>query len=178
MKQSGFTELTNTNTEITFRNKSFNLVGLDDVLGEPNPHTAFKGLDENKYNLVLVHNLDSLTSIAPEHIDLVLSGHTHAGEKSFMNGAVSGIDYLMLIGYFANINGQTSGFKFLTDRTLSFVNPGFSARFDRGSLPTQGCTIIELKKYDIDQVQLPDSKPKLNDLETEQVKSKPDRKAA
>ncbi|PEJ57191.1 metallophosphoesterase [Bacillus sp. AFS002410] len=78
---SGFTVLENNNVKIKLKNIEMNIIGLDDyLLGRPNPTEAFKDIDKNAFNLLLVHEPDVADRLKEYPIDLQLSGHSHGGQ--------------------------------------------------------------------------------------------------
>ncbi|PGS49373.1 metallophosphoesterase [Bacillus sp. AFS041924] len=79
---SGFTILENKQIEINLDEHSkLNIIGLDDyLLGRPNPSEAFKNVQNNAFNLLLVHEPDVADRLKEYPIDLQLSGHSHGGQ--------------------------------------------------------------------------------------------------
>jgi predicted phosphodiesterase len=141
MDKTGFQELTNKNINLNYNGKEFNIIGLDEpIYGQPNIESAFADVNEDDRNIVITHNLDVLTNNVPKCIDLVLSGHTHAGEFN-LGRVANGINYLKLVGLFEDLNQQIKGFKQLTDRTLSFIHPATYSRVPRIGIPKQGYVI-------------------------------------
>jgi len=158
MQKARFTDLTNTAALLDYNGNRIAICGLDDpIRGNPCYTQQLKEISEEPFNIMLVHALDGLTSELPNKFDLVASGHCHSGEFDF--GFIDGIDALVMWSHYLNINGQKRGLQFLTDRTLSYIDPGASAHFrDRytiGKLPllprffteTQGISIITLHGY-------------------------------
>lgn len=75
--------LRNTNKQIA----NINLAGVYDVVGKrldhkfkPDVKAALKGVDEKLPTILLAHQPKQLNYLENENIDLVLSGHTHAGQ--------------------------------------------------------------------------------------------------
>lgn len=79
---SGFTILENKQIEINLdKHSKINIIGLDDyLLGRPNPSEAFKNVQNNAFNLLLVHEPDVADRLKEYPIDLQLSGHSHGGQ--------------------------------------------------------------------------------------------------
>lgn len=80
-KRAGFTVLRNENVLLERNGSRIAVVGLDDwLLGKPNPDRARRGIPENMYTLLLMHEPD-YAGLASEHpFDLQLSGHSHGGQ--------------------------------------------------------------------------------------------------
>ena len=151
MEEAGFVNITNASHQLEYNGKKLFLIGLDDpLLGKPNPARAFENVEDDSFNILVVHSLDGLTSHVPELADLVLSGHVHAGELNFK--VINGYHYLAMLGYYHNLNHQQRGFKFLTPRTLSYIHPGvYSHARDGTFIPRigtdkQGIVILKLNK--------------------------------
>jgi len=77
-----------TNQAVRFGNDqgSFNLVGINDLVGgrfgirPPDAYAAFRGVDPTKPTIVLSHQPKSIELLAGLPFDLMLSGHTHGGQ--------------------------------------------------------------------------------------------------
>ena len=82
MQGSGFTLLKDQRTTITLENgEQVCLIGIDDiVLSKPQFDTAFKGIDENHFNLFISHAPDVVEYVNKWPIDLQVSGHSHGGQ--------------------------------------------------------------------------------------------------
>ena len=82
MEDSGWSMLRNTQSIIEIDGASLRLAGVDDMLaGRPNLEAALSGDSSPSLTLLLAHNpvlFDVVTTHYSEHVDLVLSGHTHA----------------------------------------------------------------------------------------------------
>ncbi|MFH1850648.1 MAG: metallophosphoesterase [archaeon] len=151
IERQGFEILTNKSAQLEHRGARYNIIGLDDATyGKIDVNAAMAGIGENDLNIMALHNLDGLTDEVPAILDFALSGHTHAG--IFNLGIIRGIDYLRKRGEFENINLQISGFKFLTDRTLSYISPGIFSylshkthgRIERIWVQKPGMTVLTL----------------------------------
>ena len=84
--------LINENRTITIRNRDISVIGIDDFVGgNANFKKAVKNLKQTDTNIVLSHCPEHRDIIAKEKgnltIDLVLSGHTHGGQISFLGFA-------------------------------------------------------------------------------------------
>ncbi|MFT5244892.1 MAG: putative MPP superfamily phosphohydrolase [Glaciecola sp.] len=84
--------LINENRSITIKNRQVSIIGIDDFVGGyPDFPKAVKNLKKTETNIVLTHCPQHRDPIAVEkadlHIDLVLSGHTHGGQISFLGFA-------------------------------------------------------------------------------------------
>jgi predicted phosphodiesterase len=149
MRSAGFYDVSNETRRFLHNGMQFSLSGLDDHLsGRPDPGRLSP--NPNHFNMLLLHSLDGLTAESPPVFDLVLSGHVHAGEPNL--GIVNGFDYLMMTGILLDLNNHTNGFKYLTDRTLSYVHPGgYSNARDGYKVPRflsdrQGVTVLTLRR--------------------------------
>jgi predicted MPP superfamily phosphohydrolase len=146
MEDAGYTNISNRKLVFPFNGSRVNLIGLDDVtLGKPQlPAPALE--DRFEKNILLTHNLDSVTSALPEYFDLILSGHLHAGEFNFK--FFSGLDFLKRVKVFEDLNEQSVGWKNLTWRTFSYISPGFSTHMPfRFNTLGEGATMIRLVNY-------------------------------
>jgi predicted MPP superfamily phosphohydrolase len=75
----GWENVTNKRVTVTVKNKSFSLVGFDDVRLLTSDLTALN--DEKRHpSILLVHGPDDLEGIDTKQIDLILCGHTHGGQ--------------------------------------------------------------------------------------------------
>jgi predicted MPP superfamily phosphohydrolase len=153
LSECGLVNLTNSLATIKLPKATLTILGLDDIkLGNPNDAVA-KNLAAGHCNIALMHNLDALSSRVPRVLDLVLSGHLHAGE--FALGRFDGTALMRLEQAYHNLNrhkGAKAAFAMLTSRTLSYSNPGFHSylkdtyRLRRFNTRTQGFTILTLRK--------------------------------
>lgn len=130
------------------RKKKVCVFGLDDYLfGERK--VFFDEVEEDNFNILLVHNLDSLHEFDYSKFDLILSGHLHSGEMNF--GVFDGCDYLKLKKHYNNFMSQKRGFKFLKENILSFSHPGMYTHvkekygLDRMFVQKEGIVIFEVK---------------------------------
>jgi hypothetical protein len=86
VKQLGIIPLLNEHVIIGEGDKQFNLVGLNDVIGErtgkyaPDAAQAYAGLNQNKSCIVLAHQPKMIINMDAYRCDLMLSGHTHGGQ--------------------------------------------------------------------------------------------------
>lgn len=78
---SGCQVLRNAGTPITRDGQTLWMVGLDDLwFGDFNPRLAFASVPKGATVIALSHNPDTAEKLAPQHPDLILSGHTHGGQ--------------------------------------------------------------------------------------------------
>ncbi len=82
----GVLPLANKAIQIGSGDKSFNLVGINDLTGTrfgiraPDVETAYLNADTTKPTIVLSHQPKALPLLAQYRCDLMLSGHTHGGQ--------------------------------------------------------------------------------------------------
>lgn len=82
----GIRPLLNESTVITTALGTFNLVGVNDLVGErlgilpPDFAAAFAKIDPAKATIVLAHQPKSILRVDQYRCDLMLSGHTHGGQ--------------------------------------------------------------------------------------------------
>jgi predicted MPP superfamily phosphohydrolase len=153
LRELGFRDLTNSSLSITHGGR-ISVVGLDEPeYGKVDAAAAFRGVQKEDFVIVATHNLDALTAETPSDIDLVLWGHLHAGEFSL--GGYDGVAWLERRGLFRNLNhhrGVREQWRFLTERTLSYANPGFHSRIRQAyHLPRlnthrEGIAILTLRR--------------------------------
>jgi predicted MPP superfamily phosphohydrolase len=84
--------LINESRSISIKNRSVSVIGIDDFVGGyPDFQKAVTNLRNTETNIVLTHCPQHRDTIVVEkaglHIDLVLSGHTHGGQISFLGFA-------------------------------------------------------------------------------------------
>ncbi len=84
LSRGGFTVLINAVRRVELPDGEFITVsGLDDyVLGKPNAPKAVSRLENDRFNVLLVHEPDVADRLIRYPIDLQLSGHSHGGQVS------------------------------------------------------------------------------------------------
>lgn len=151
MKQCGYTNLTNTN-KLFKQKRNIRIIGFDDIRrGKINYKKAMKETTKKEFNIAITHNLDALNETVPNILDLVLWGHLHAGELNLL--LMDGFSFMKADGKYFDLNGHRSATKachFLTNRTLSYANPGFYSYFRDAGLRRvntlrQGMAIITMR---------------------------------
>ncbi|WP_353625704.1 metallophosphoesterase [Bacillus sp. JCM 19041] len=81
LAKAGIEFLNNESTTIDVNGESLVIIGLDDyMLGEPQPESAFAGVDEEDFTVTLVHEPDVVDDLKSYPFDLQLSGHSHGGQ--------------------------------------------------------------------------------------------------
>ncbi len=86
LRELGVRPLLNEHVVIGEDKQQFNLVGLNDWMGQrvnfypPDIAKAYQGLDDSKPCVVLAHQPRMITEMAGVRCDLMLSGHTHGGQ--------------------------------------------------------------------------------------------------
>ena len=81
--------LINENRSLTIKNRDVSIIGIDDYVGgNADFKSAIKNLKTSQTNIVLSHCPEHRDIIADEkgnlNIDLILSGHTHGGQITFL----------------------------------------------------------------------------------------------
>lgn len=105
MRSLGITTLTNQNIVLGNERGKFNLVGINDLVGErigTMPHdidAAYKGLNISRPTIVLSHQPKSISLLKDRRCDLMLSGHTHGGQI-FPFGLLVKLDQPYLAGLY------------------------------------------------------------------------------
>ncbi|HEY9746222.1 MAG TPA: metallophosphoesterase [Oculatellaceae cyanobacterium] len=83
LQECGYTFLRNENASIERHGNALHFAGLDDLwYGIPDIAKGLEGIPSNQATVVLAHNpllFDPIAHAFSERVDLVLSGHTHAG---------------------------------------------------------------------------------------------------
>ncbi|MFT5848784.1 MAG: putative MPP superfamily phosphohydrolase [Psychroserpens sp.] len=84
--------LINENRTVTIKNRQVSIIGVDDLIGgQPDFKKAIKNLKASNTNIVLSHcpqYRDTIVFLNEDvTIDLVLSGHTHGGQITFLGYA-------------------------------------------------------------------------------------------
>ncbi|MNP08010.1 putative metallophosphoesterase [compost metagenome] len=81
LQESGFTVLQNSHEILTKHDSKIAVVGLEDMLlGNPDPKKALKGITEDTFSLLLMHEPDYADAAAHYPFDIQLSGHSHGGQ--------------------------------------------------------------------------------------------------
>ncbi|MGE0199375.1 MAG: metallophosphoesterase [Candidatus Melainabacteria bacterium] len=86
LESCGYDVLINRHTPVTLRGETITIAGLDDLwCGYPDIDASLAGSDPQRFTLMLGHNpllFDPVVRFTQHHgrpVDLLLSGHTHAG---------------------------------------------------------------------------------------------------
>jgi predicted MPP superfamily phosphohydrolase len=144
---AGFTELKNQEALLKIDGATLRILGIDDIRrGEKIPAFDINPDQREDTRILITHNLDAITQRTPHCIDLVLSGHTHAGQINL--GPITGIDFLKLFGGYSNLNSQTADWKSLSWRTLSLISNGFSPKgIPRINAGIDSIQMLTLKRF-------------------------------
>lgn len=127
LNKAGFTELNNKEAVLKIDGVPLRIIGLDDVRrGEILRAFDIPALEREQTRILITHNLDVLSARTPGCLDLVLSGHTHAGQINL--GLLSGINLLRVLDAFEDRNKHFRDWKSLSWRTLSCISNGFSPK--------------------------------------------------
>ena len=85
IQETGATVLINSNIRVNKNNKSYNIIGIDDLKhGNPDIENAFHGiipsLNSNCINIAFSHNPDMVLYLPKDKVDYFLCGHFHGGQ--------------------------------------------------------------------------------------------------
>lgn len=82
MEGAGFTVLVNETKKIRANNGDYiTISGLDDfLLGKPKVQQTLQKLQEKDFNILLVHEPDTVEKVLAYPVDVQLSGHSHGGQ--------------------------------------------------------------------------------------------------
>jgi hypothetical protein len=116
LSRAGVTVLRNTATEVRRAGAALQFVGFEDLLVKQFRAEAGLGaVNAERPVIALSHNPDTIESLAPAGVDIVLSGHTHGGQVSL---PFYGPPFLPM----KNKNLVSGLYEF--GRTRLYVNPG------------------------------------------------------
>jgi len=111
IRSLGIRALTNQHIVLGNEQGEFNLVGINDLVGERigiMPHdaeAAYAGLDSSRPTIVLSHQPKSISLVEGRRCDLMLSGHTHGGQI-FPFGLLVKVDQPYLAGLYQHTPEQ------------------------------------------------------------------------
>lgn len=80
VSESGIRFIDNGNTVISFKGKDLQLYGLSDIWEGNTDMGTIEAMTDDEHSIVLVHNPDAVYDFPSYAADLVVSGHTHAGQ--------------------------------------------------------------------------------------------------
>ena len=81
MESAGFHVLLNNRETITVNGTTLSLFGADDALiGYYDAKQTMQGIEEENFNLLLVHEPDLVDDFIDYPVDLVVAGHSHGGQ--------------------------------------------------------------------------------------------------
>lgn len=81
LENGGFQLLVNEVHQIDAEGKKLAVIGADDGLyGEEKAQNLISGLDENAYNILMIHEPDLMDNYLEGNVDLALAGHSHGGQ--------------------------------------------------------------------------------------------------
>lgn len=111
IRSLGIRPLTNQHIVLGNDKGSFNLVGINDLVGQrmgimpPDVNAAYSGLEPSRATIVLSHQPKSISLVEGRRCDLMLSGHTHGGQI-FPFGLLVKLDQPYLSGLFQHTAEQ------------------------------------------------------------------------
>ena len=142
LESFGYIDLTNGYFAGTAKGRPFSLSGVDDCrAGKPVLH-AIPPEARLQPHVLLTHNLDAVDGAYPGCFDLVLTGHTHLGEKNFI--LFDGYDFLKLFNIYENINHQKDEWGVATQRTTFHITSGLGSHGQRINVIPEGVSLIKL----------------------------------
>ncbi len=80
LKKLGITVLENTNKAINIEEEEINICGLSFYIDKGDYIKAMKGIDKNKFTILISHSPNKPIAFSEGIEDLILSGHTHGGQ--------------------------------------------------------------------------------------------------
>ena len=142
LESFGYLDLTNQYFLGKVRGKPFSLSGVDDYrAGKP----EFRDIPQEARlspHVLVTHNLDAVDGTYPGCFDLVLTGHTHMGEKNFL--VFDGYDFMKFFGIYKNINHQKDEWGVATQRTTFHITSGLGSHGQRVYTTPEGVSLITL----------------------------------
>lgn len=120
----GIQVLLNESLQIGEGDAAFNLVGINDLIGErmgvlpPDIDAAFSAVDASRPTIVLAHQPKTIERIGQYRCDLMISGHTHGGQI-FPFGLLVMIDQ----PYLAGLHRHTEEQQIFVSRGTGFWGP-------------------------------------------------------
>lgn len=124
----GITFLDNQTVEYEHNDKNVTISGIEDIwTGKADLKTVRSNIDDKKTNLLLAHNPDVILDKDHDGFDLILSGHTHAGQIRLpWIGALMGVPTILGRNYDHGL------FKF--DENYLYVSAGLGESGTRARL--------------------------------------------
>lgn len=81
MESAGFHVLLNNHETINVKGTTLSLFGADDArIGYYDAKQTIQGIEENNFNLLLVHEPDLIDDFVDYPVDLAVAGHSHGGQ--------------------------------------------------------------------------------------------------
>ena len=80
LEKLGISVLDNTNKTINIEGEEINICGLSFYIDKEDYTKAMKGIDKNKFTILLSHSPNKPIEFSEGIEDLILSGHTHGGQ--------------------------------------------------------------------------------------------------
>lgn len=81
MENGGFHLLQNNQVDITYKNETISVAGMDDVmLGKPDIEKTMQHVKHSTFSILMVHEPDGADRYQYYYPDIQLSGHSHGGQ--------------------------------------------------------------------------------------------------
>lgn len=126
MRLKGVVYLKNSHEILTLYNQRLNICGIDDAFtGHADLEKALHGVDTSYFTLLLSHAPKIVKEKAIENVDLVLSGHTHAGQVRLpIIGPIISHNGNLFPTLFHKENYIEKGVYEITHRTKLYIDSG------------------------------------------------------
>jgi len=127
ISRAGFHDITNRSAELRRAGTPFAVYGVDDAyFGRPQA-PSHDDVPQDRFNVLVTHNLDAIRANFPRNFNCMFSGHTHGGEAW-----IKAFGYVMKAwNYLDDVNRNIRGWSMLSDSCYSFVHPGMARYYIR-----------------------------------------------
>ena len=142
MEEAGYVNITNKHLVADVKGHPFGITGVDDYQeGKPKVPEMPEGSILTP-NVLATHNLDAVDGTYPGCFDLVLTGHTHLGEKDFIFFDLE--DLMRLFSGARSTNGQKDEWGMASQRTIFHITSGLGSHTTRFNATPEGVSLITL----------------------------------